>query len=65
MAKLREEKEKMEKKPKSRGASGGHAGAVPGHNPDEGAGEINKKHFGHVSKTTSALHSIDPYKHHK
>lgn len=65
MAKLKEESEKMEKKPKSRSASGGHAGPVPGHNPDEGPGEINRKHFGHVSKTAAALHGGDPYKHHK
>jgi hypothetical protein len=61
MAKLKEEKEKMEKMPKSRGAAGGHAGPVPGHNPDEAPGEINAKHFGHVKKTAKALHGSDPY----
>jgi hypothetical protein len=62
MARLKEEAVKMEKRPKSRGAAGGHAGAVPGHNPDEAVGEINAKHFGHVKKTARALHGADPYK---
>lgn len=62
MARLKEESGKMEKVPKSRGARGGHAGSVPGHNPDEAPSEINKKHFGHVRKTAQALHGGDPYK---
>jgi len=61
MARLKEEKGKMERMPKSRGAGGGHAGPVPGHNPDESAGEINSKHFGHVKKVARALHGGDPY----
>jgi hypothetical protein len=62
MAKLKESAEKMEKRPRSRGAGGGHAGPVPGQNPDEAPGEINMRHFGHVRKTTNALHGSDPYK---
>ena len=62
MGKLKEEKGKMERIPKSRGAAGGHAGKEPGQNPDEAPGVISSKHFGHVKKTTNSLHGSDPYR---
>ncbi len=61
MAKLKEESGKMEKEPKSRGTKKN----VSVDTNEESTGMISKKHFGHVLSTASALHSGDPYKHHK
>jgi hypothetical protein len=60
MAKLKNAIKGAEKKTMSRG------GAAPSskklHTDKEPVGTINKKHFGHVLKTASALHGGDPYK---
>lgn len=52
-------KEKMEKTPKSRGASKMN---VSGMNEESNSTQMHKN-FGHVKKVASALHSSDPFKH--
>lgn len=62
MAKLKNFPPGTEKGGASRGAKGQNKGPVSGKPNDESSSQIHEKHFGHVLKTTNALHSKDPYK---